>query len=497
MSQRSTSRFDLITEIRRLLRLAMPMMVTQIAQMGMGVADTMMAGRVSAADLAGVALGGNIYWPTILMLSGVIMSLTPSVSQLHGGGRESEAGEVVRQALWIALIGGITLVVLYNNVAPLYSLIGVDPLAIPIAVDYLHALSFGVLPMLGYFALRYLCEGLSWTVPAMIIATSALLLKIPLNYLFIYGSPQLGVPAMGGQGCGWSSAVVMSYQLLVMTLVVVNSRIGVIGVFRRFSAPDWSAIGRLVRLGLPIGLTMFLEMSMFSVVTLLIGRLGVDSVAAHQIAGNVGGMTFMVPLALGMAVSVRVGFNVGAGDLAAARRSGWVAIWLSLAFALFAAILVFMSAPSSLNSTAPNSWWSRWPWICCSSWCCISSSTMLRSTTLGALRGFKDTRTPMWAAIFSYWLVGLPVGVLFGFGVDRASGTGRCTGILDGSAGGAGGRGRGTGDPLQMALDETRPHSRAGGALIGGGLDPDHDTCRVSAECAFHAAETGDPDPVW
>ena len=417
MSRHSTSRFDLITEIRRLLRLAMPMMVTQIAQMGMGVADTMMAGRVSAADLAGVALGGNIYWPTILMLSGVIMSLTPSVSQLHGGGRESEAGEVVRQALWIALIGGITLVVLYNNVAPLYSLIGVDPLAIPIAVDYLHALSFGVLPMLGYFALRYLCEGLSWTVPAMIIATSALLLKIPLNYLFIYGNPQLGVPAMGGQGCGWSSAVVMSYQLLVMTLVVVNSRIGVIGVFRRFSAPDWSAIGRLVRLGLPIGLTMFLEMSMFSVVTLLIGRLGVDSVAAHQIAGNVGGMTFMVPLALGMAVSVRVGFNVGAGDLAAARRSGWVAIWLSLAFALFAAILVFMSRAFIVE-------------LYSSELVVVTLAMDLllivvlyqffddaQVTTLGALRGFKDTRTPMWVAIISYWLVGLPVGVLFGFGV--------------------------------------------------------------------------------
>ena len=417
MSRHSTSRFDLITEIRRLLRLAMPMMVTQIAQMGMGVADTMMAGRVSAADLAGVALGGNIYWPTILMLSGVIMSLTPSVSQLHGGGRESEAGEVVRQALWIALIGGITLVVLYNNVAPLYSLIGVDPLAIPIAVDYLHALSFGVLPMLGYFALRYLCEGLSWTVPAMIIATSALLLKIPLNYLFIYGNPQLGVPAMGGQGCGWSSAVVMSYQLLVMTLVVVNSRVGVIGVFRRFSAPDWSAIGRLVRLGLPIGLTMFLEMSMFSVVTLLIGRLGVDSVAAHQIAGNVGGMTFMVPLALGMAVSVRVGFNVGAGDLAAARRSGWVAIWLSLAFALFAAILVFMSRAFIVE-------------LYSSELVVVTLAMDLllivvlyqffddaQVTTLGALRGFKDTRTPMWVAIFSYWLVGLPVGVLFGFGV--------------------------------------------------------------------------------
>ncbi|MCB1685510.1 MAG: MATE family efflux transporter [Pseudomonadales bacterium] len=416
MSDRAGGKISLLDETGLLLRLAMPMMLTQIAQMGMGVADTMMAGRVSSADLAGVALGGNFYWPSVLLLSGVIMSLTPSVSQLHGGGRESEAGEVVRQAFWIALVGGLSLILLFNNVEPLYHLIGVDPRAIPIAVDYLQALSWGVLPMLGYFTLRYLCEGLSWTFPAMLIALSALLLKIPLNYLFIYGNEGLGIPAFGGQGCGWSSAVVMTYQLSMMLLVIVYSRIGAIGVFSRFSPPDRTAILRLVRLGLPIGLTMFLEMSMFSVVTLLIGRLGVEGVAAHQIAGNVGGMTFMVPLALGMAVSIRVGFNVGAGDLAAARRSGWLAIGLSLGFAVLAAAVVFSTRVFIVGLYSTEF-----------AVVTLAMDLLLfvvlyqffddaQVTALGALRGFKDTRTPMWVAIISYWLVGLPVGVLVGFG---------------------------------------------------------------------------------
>ena len=154
-------------ELRQLLRLALPMTLTQISQMGMGVADTIMAGRVSAADLAGVALGGNLFWPTLMFLAGIIMSITPSVSQLHGAGRQRESGEVVRQSLWIAFTGGVLLIVVLHNVEPLYRFIEVDPLAIPIAVAYLRALSWGLLPLLGYFALRYLCEGLSWTLPAI------------------------------------------------------------------------------------------------------------------------------------------------------------------------------------------------------------------------------------------------------------------------------------------------------------------------------------------
>ena len=124
-------------ELTQLTRLALPMILTQLSQMGMGVADTIMAGRVSAADLAGVALGGNLFWPVLLLISGIIMSITPSVSQLHGAGRQKEAGKVVQQALWIAAVGGGLLMVVLRNVEPIYHLIGVDPLAIPISVAYL------------------------------------------------------------------------------------------------------------------------------------------------------------------------------------------------------------------------------------------------------------------------------------------------------------------------------------------------------------------------
>ncbi|MCH1550899.1 MAG: MATE family efflux transporter, partial [Pseudomonadales bacterium] len=174
-------------ELRRLVRLALPLVLTQLAQMSLSVADTVMAGQVGSVDLAGVALGTVVFWPLMLLVSGTIMAIIPTVSQLDGAGRRGEAGEVVRQALWIAFLGGICLMVIYRNLTPLYETVGVDPLAIPVTAAYLDAMSVGVMPLLGYFCMRYLCEGLGWTLPAMLIAGSALLLKIPLNYWFIHG----------------------------------------------------------------------------------------------------------------------------------------------------------------------------------------------------------------------------------------------------------------------------------------------------------------------
>lgn len=401
-------------ELGQLLRLALPIVLTQISQMGMGVADTIMAGRYGAADLAGVALGGNVFWPTILLLSGVVMALVPAVAQLHGGQREADAGEVVRQAGWIALLGGLVLILLYQNAEGLYRWVGVDPQAIPIASAYLAALSWGTLPLLGYFALRYLCEGISWTLPAMAVAACGLLLKIPLNYLMIYGGGF--VPAMGGVGCGWSSAIVMWLELVILALVMVRSRAASTGVFSRLSAPDPVQIWRLVKLGLPIGLTSFLEISMFSIITLMVGRLGIDAVAAHQIATSVGGLAFMIPMALGMAVAIRVGFNTGRGDLDGARRSGWVALAVALVFACVAAIvlLAFRGAIAGLYSTEQVVVTVAMELMVFVAVFQIVDDTQV--TALGALRGFKDTRIPMLIALVAYWTVGLPVGMALGFG---------------------------------------------------------------------------------
>jgi MATE family multidrug resistance protein len=403
------------SEFGSLTALAVPIIVTQVSQMGMGVADTVMAGRVGAVDLAGVALGGNLFWPLMLFLSGVVMAVTPSVAHLNGAGRDAEIGAVVRQALWLACGGGVLALVLLGLARPLLQRVGVDPLAIPVAVGYLHAVRWGMLPVLGYFALRYLCEGMSWTTPAMLIAVCALLLKLPLNVLFIRGG--FGLPAMGGVGCGWASALVMWFEFAAMIGVVLFTRMRRVGLLQRFSPPDFGEIGRLLRLGVPIGTTMFVEMAVFSLITLLIGRLGVDAVAAHQIASNVGGLTFMIPLALGTAATIRVGYNVGADDLARARIAGGVTLAASLAFALVTAAAVL-----SLSGWIPTLYSTDAEVIAVATRLLVLIAIYqvfddAQATLIGILRGYKDTQTPLYVMLLANWALALPAGICLGFGI--------------------------------------------------------------------------------
>ncbi len=407
------------TEIRTLGLLSLPMVFTQLSQMGMGVADAVMAGQVGATDLAGVSLGGSLYWPLMLATSGLIMAVSPSVSQLHGAGRTGETGEVVRQALWLALVGGGLAFIALAFARPLFQLAGVDPEGIPVAVEYLSWVRWGLLPVLGYFALRYLCDGLSWTLPAMLIAAGALALKVPLNYLFIFGFSigDFRFEAMGGAGAGPSSAIVMTGELIAMLLVVRYSRIKASGFWEKFSLPRVVEIVRLLKLGLPIGLAMFAEMAIFSAVTILIGRISVEAVAAHQVATSVSGVLFMIPLALGMAASIRVGYNVGRRDYVAARRSGVVAIALSLAVsALSVGVLLLWRANVA-------SWYSGDLLVLTTATTLLLYAAVFQPfdsaqvTSIGALRGYKDTRHPMLVALLCYWGVALPVGVSLGFGL--------------------------------------------------------------------------------
>ena len=418
------NRWPLLAEFRSLGVLAVPIIITQLAQMGMGVADAIMAGRVSATDLAGIALGGNLYWPLMLLMSGIVMAVTPSVSQLHGAGRVEAAGAVVRQALWIGVCGGAILAVLLQYVTPVFRLLGVDERAIPVASEYLAAASLGLPAMMAYVALRCLCEGLSWTRPAMFIGLSMLVVKVLLNWLFIYGQPALGIPAMGGVGCGWSTAIVMASSLIIMIVVVSVSRARASGVFSAFSLPVPAEIASLLRLGLPIGLALFVEVAFFSGATLLIGRLGVETVAGHQIAFNIMGVSFMVPMALGMAATIRVGFNVGADDFAGASRSAWAAtsaavVW-GVVFAV--ALLIWRFDIVALYTNEPDVIQLAAGLVLLGALFQVFDST--QATVMGALRGYKDTRAPMVIAIIAYWLVGLPVGVAFCFGFDDFAGIG-------------------------------------------------------------------------
>ena len=403
-----------LKESRQLFRLALPLMGAQLAQMGMGVTDTIMAGRYSSADLAGVALGTSILWPSMMLVMGVIMAITPTVSQLNGARAYDQIGAVIRQGIWMAVGGGLIVTVILNNVEPVYVLMKVDPVAVAISVPYLKMCSLGMPALMCFFCLRFLADGMGFTRPALLIAVTALLLKIPLNYVLIYG--KFGLPELGGVGCGVAQAIIMWFQLFLVMFVVFSKRFDITGWSSTFSWPSWRLIKPILVIGIPIGTTIFAEMGLFSFTTLLLGQFGTAVVASHNIVMNINAVFFMPPMALGMAATIRIGFRVGAGELHEARTTATIAMATTALLAISGAAIIYIFKTSLVGLYTKES-------------TVITLSVILllfvvfflffdatQTTCVGILRGYKDTKVPMWIALFSYWGVGLPTEIILGFG---------------------------------------------------------------------------------
>ena len=401
------------TELRSLLTLAAPIMIAQLANTAMGFVDTVMAGRVSPHDLAAVALGNSLWVPVYLLMSGILLATTPKVAQRFGGGLHNEIGPLVRQALWLALLVGCAAGALLWNAQVVLRVMDVEPQLIEPSMGYLRAVACGFPAVALYHVLRCYSDGLGHTRPSMMLGIFGLLLNIPLNYIFIYG--KFGVPAMGGVGCGWATGIVMWSMLLGMLWWVnLAPYYQASQLFKRFDWPNWAILKRLLSVGVPIGVSIFAEASIFSVIALLIGAMGATVVAGHQIALNFSSMVFMIPYALGMAVTVRVGQALGRGEPRQARYAAGVGMLVALAYACLSASSMLLSreyiARMYTNDLAV---------IAVASSLIIFSalfqfSDAIQVTAAGALRGYQDTRVTMLLTLFAYWGIGLPVGYSLG-----------------------------------------------------------------------------------
>jgi MATE family multidrug resistance protein len=402
------------TELKALLRLGSPIAATQFFVMAMGFLDTAMAGRYDSVHLAGVALGGAVMWPVFMLTSGVTMALTPIVAQLRGAGATDRSGSIVRQGLWVGLLASIACVLVITNSGPIFALTGVNSEVAAIAEGYLQAASWGMPPVQVYLVLRHTSEGLGRTLPPMVIAGLALPVNALLNYLLIYGA--LGAPELGGVGCGWATAMVWWVELILMAFVLRSHYFRATRLTRRFDWPAWSGIRSILKIGVPIGLTVFLEMAVFSVVGLSVASLGVVPLAANSIAGNVNWATYVVPMSIGSAASIRVGFYVGAKRLEEAGYVARTAFILSLSYAaMVSAILVLARHQiASLYSTEPLVLELAATLMIFIALYQIVDDT--NATMGGALRGYKDTRAPLVFSLVGYWFLALPLGAALCFG---------------------------------------------------------------------------------
>ena len=392
------------------------MMLTQLFIMGTGFLDTAMSGHYSAADIAGVAMAGNVLWPTFMLITGITTALTPIVAQLRGAGDTGAAGARVRQGLWIAVFGSATLVIVILSAEPLLRLpwLQIDNAVIEVAMGYLQAVAWGVPAVVLYVALRNVCDGLGQTRPTMYISGFVLPINGFLNYSFVYG--EFGFPELGGVGCGWATAIVLWIQLGLMIIVVKQSFFRRTNIFERMDKPNMREIWRIIKLGLPIGLAMFLGMAVFAAVGFLVASIGVNELAAHSIAGNLNWLTYVIPMGLVAAASIRVGFFTGAGKLPAARAAAATSYRFAFVYALIvsALLVIFRYQLVSIYTTDPAVIELAVTLLLFIALYQIVDDT--QAVAVGALRGYKDTTVPMIFQAVGYWVIALPLGTALAFG---------------------------------------------------------------------------------
>jgi multidrug resistance protein, MATE family len=329
---------------RRIATLAWPVLVGQLSVLAFSTVDTLLVARSSAADLAALAVGAAVYITIFIGLMGVVMALSPIVGQLYGAGRLREAGQQVHQALWVA--GGMATLGVLALVfpTPFLALAQVGPEVQGKVRGYLLVLALALPGSLLFTVYRGFNTAVSRPKAVMALQLSGLALKIPLSTALVFGVPALGVPALGVLGCAISTALVMWAQVLAAWAVVRRdpfyARFHITG--RRLDRPHGPALRQHLKLGLPLGGSIMVEVTGFAFMAIFIARLGTTSVAAHQLAANLVSMMFMVPLALGNATSTLVAQRVGAHDHADGRRLAWHGLALGSGLATLLATLVFV-----------------------------------------------------------------------------------------------------------------------------------------------------------
>ena len=390
------------------------MLIGQVAQVGTGVADTIMAGAVGSIDLAAVAMGFSIWLPMYLLSIGILSAVTARIARAVGGRDIATQAVMLQQGFWLAGGVAIVLLVLIPQGHYLLPLMQVDAQVQPLTQLYLQGITFGIPAIMGFQVLRALSEGSGNSRAVMVIQVIALIANVPLNYVLIHGL--FGLPALGGAGCGWATGCVMWLQLLLLAgltrprwKALLAHKI-LIGQRR----PQWPVLKSLLWLGLPIGGAMFAETSIFSGAALLIGRLGATPLAAHQIALNYSALMFMVPMSLGLALTVKIGHALGADEPLRARRFAGFGTLTATVFALCSAI-VMLVLPYPIAAAYTGDEAVRLLTVQILVYAAsFQLFDGLQVTAIGSLRGYHDTRATMVITLVAYWLVGLPLGYVLG-----------------------------------------------------------------------------------
>lgn len=414
------SRGELLTEYRKLTRLALPILIAQAAQVGVGVVDTVMAGHASANDLAGVALGSNVFTTLYITLLGVITALQPILAQLYGAGKTTEIGEQGRQGLWFGLfLGVLGMLLLWWVIAPLQKIFNMGEYVDKTFGQFVFYISLGMPAAMIHRAFYAFASSLNRPKPIMVVSLIALLLNIPLNYVFVYG--KFGLPELGGAGCGLASAICFWFNAIVLGIYITRHRFfAQFALYARFEWPKWRTQRNVLLLGIPIGLSFFLEVSLFTFISMLIARFGVTQVAAQQVVISITSLIYMIPQSVGIALAVCVGQAVGAQNWLRARFISGVGLVMGLIGACCTGVmlLIFRHFWVSLYTRDTDVIVLGGALLIFAAVFQLSDATQTIASY--ALRGYKLTKVPMIIHAVTFWGLGLGIGCLFGLYFNMA-----------------------------------------------------------------------------
>lgn len=423
-------------KLKQLLTILIPILITQLAMYSMSFFDTMMSGHYSSKDLAGVAIGSSLWMPVFTGLSGILLAVTPIVAQLIGGKKKNEVAFSVIQGIYLAIFISI-IVLIAGSLAlnPILHAMDLEEIVHMKAHDYLVALGFGMIPLFVYNVIRSFIDALGKTRVTMFITLMSLPINVIFNYLLIFG--KMGFPELGGVGSGYATAI--TYWLITIMAVVIAHKyvpFSSFGIFRKLYLISLSKWKEILIIGVPIGFAIFFETSIFAAVTLFMSKFNTATIAAHQAALNFASLLYMVPLSVSMALTIVIGFEVGARRYKDAKEYSWMGISIAVIMAFICGVLLFFtrSEVAAIYSKDQEVISLTAHFLIFAIFFQLSDA--IQAPVQGALRGYKDVNITLVMTLISYWVIGLPFGYVLANFTDWGA-FGYWIGLIVGLAAGA------------------------------------------------------------
>ncbi len=399
--------------------LAYPVMLSQLGQVSVGVADSMMVGRLGALPLAAASLGNSIFFVLMMFGIGISMGMTPLISIADGKGKTKRISRLFSHGLWINVVTSILLTIVVIGLSQGLHFLNQPTEVVVLAIPYLLIITASLLPMMVFQTFKQMAEGLSQTKQAMYITILCNLVNVFLNWVLIWG--YLGAPALGLNGAGWATLISRILMMVFMgAYIFYSQRYRIYQLSLSLRNASLPMISRILKIGVPTGFQFIFEVSAFSAAAIMMGWIGVNALAGHQIALNLASISYMMATGLATAGMIRVSNQIGKGNIKDMREAGMVVFGMVIVF-MFAAAILFIAARFYL----PTLYIDDPEVIALSASLLIIAglfqlSDGVQVVGLGVLRGMEDVKVPTLVTLLAYWVLGLPLGYLFAFELGMA-----------------------------------------------------------------------------